>query len=216
MEKRFFDKPLKNNGIKFVIYPIVFFLLGLFVCYIAFTPIIKSFGEFLEIFLYAEAPSFDKNEESLMDSAVENGNIVLPKLGQQFAKIIIDSAGIEANIFYGDSSEELIKGVGCYEGAYIPGQKSTILLAAHNNTYFHNLGKISIGDKININTNYGKYVYEMTDSKVALESDSTAYDLYKNEENLILYTCYPFDTLGLTPNRYFVYAKYISGPQTSN
>ena len=31
-------------------------------------------------------------------------------------------------------------------------------------------------------------------------------------ENLILYTCYPFDALGFTPNRYFVYAKYVSGP----
>ena len=32
-------------------------------------------------------------------------------------------------------------------------------------------------------------------------------------ENLILYTCYPFDALGFTPNRYFVYASYTSGPE---
>lgn len=31
-------------------------------------------------------------------------------------------------------------------------------------------------------------------------------------KTMILYTCYPFDALGFTPNRYFVYAKYVSGP----
>jgi sortase A len=28
-----------------------------------------------------------------------------------------------------------------------------------------------------------------------------------------MYTCYPFDELGLTDQRFFVYAKYVSGPQ---
>ena len=42
--------------------------------------------------------------------------------------------------------------------------------------------------------------------------EETAYDFTRTDENLILYTCYPFDALGFTPNRYFVYAKYVSGP----
>ena len=37
-------------------------------------------------------------------------------------------------------------------------------------------------------------------------------DFTRTDENLILYTCYPFDALGFTPNRFFVYAKYVSGP----
>nr|WP_298644384.1 hypothetical protein [uncultured Ruminococcus sp.] len=32
-------------------------------------------------------------------------------------------------------------------------------------------------------------------------------------ENLIMYTCYPFDELGLTSKRFFVYAKLVSGTQ---
>ena len=27
-----------------------------------------------------------------------------------------------------------------------------------------------------------------------------------------MYTCYPFDALGFTQERYFVYASYTSGP----
>lgn len=42
-------------------------------------------------------------------------------------------------------------------------------------------------------------------------TDRTAYDLSADYENLIMYTCYPFDALGLTPQRYFVYAKLVSG-----
>ena len=29
------------------------------------------------------------------------------------------------------------------------------------------------------------------------------HDFTRTDENLILYTCYPFDALGFTPNRYF-------------
>ena len=33
-----------------------------------------------------------------------------------------------------------------------------------------------------------------------------------DKESLIMYTCYPFDELGLTSDRFFVYAKFVSGP----
>ena len=36
--------------------------------------------------------------------------------------------------------------------------------------------------------------------------------LIEQKPRLILYTCYPFDMLGLTPKRFFVYAEQISGP----
>ena len=39
----------------------------------------------------------------------------------------------------------------------------------------------------------------------------TAYDLAADQESLILYTCYPFDEIGLTSQRFFVYADYTSG-----
>ncbi|MBQ5559258.1 MAG: sortase, partial [Lachnospiraceae bacterium] len=63
-----------------------------------------------------------------------------------------------------------------------------------------------------IRTNYGNYQYEITGTKITDNEDRSAYDLAKNEENLIMYTCYPFDTLGLTNLRAFIYAKYVSGP----
>lgn len=106
----------------------------------------------------------------------------------------------------------LRNGVGIYSGSAIPGYGKTILVAGHNNTYFNGLKYAKPGQIIRIRTNYGNYQYEITDTQVKDQSDSTAYDFDAKEENLILYTCYPFDELGMTPNRFFVYAKFVSGP----
>ena len=44
------------------------------------------------------------------------------------------------------------------------------------------------------------------------DTDTTAYDLDADRENLIMYTCYPFGTLQYTDQRYFIYCDYVSGP----
>lgn len=214
--KRIFKKPSGRNGVNFIFYPIAFFLAGVLICYFSFASILTEFDKTLNIFLYMDPPTFSDIKENLMANAKENGEIKLPEENQLFAKIRIESADIDANVFYGDNATVLLKGVGCSREAYIPGFKHTVLMCAHNNTYFHTLGKVKVGDEIHITTNYGHYVYEVTGSRIANENDQTAYDLYKNEENLILYTCYPFDELRLTPQRYFVYAKYVSGPQKND
>ena len=88
----------------------------------------------------------------------------------------------------------------------------TILLAGHNNTFFNDLQHAEAGATVTITTHYGVYTYEVTGTEILDYQDETAYDFTRTDENLILYTCYPFDALGFTPNRFFVYAKYVSGP----
>ena len=68
-------------------------------------------------------------------------------------------------------------------------------------------------DRLVIRTSYGNYEYRITDTAVKKASDRSAYDLSADHENLIMYTCYPFDELGLTDYRFFVYAEYVSGAQ---
>ena len=52
----------------------------------------------------------------------------------------------------------------------------------------------------------------MTGSKIAKATDTQAYDLLQNKEQLILFTCYPVEGLGEKEDRFFVYADKISGP----
>ena len=73
--------------------------------------------------------------------------------------------------------------------------------------------KRQAGDQIEVRTNYGTYTYEVTGSKTTRYDDTAAYDLTKNEDNLILYTCHRVAGVGATPYRVFVYAKYVSGPK---
>ena len=98
-------------------------------------------------------------------------------------------------------------------GAGIPGESKTILMAGHNNTFFNDLQSVEVGDVVTIETHYGTYTYTVERCEVRDYQDTTTYDFTRTDENLILYTCYPFDALGFTPNRYFIYASYTSGPE---
>lgn len=150
-----------------------------------------------------------------VQETIPMSSITFPILGDRYADITISGTTVDAPVYYGDSIKILNQGVGTYVGSVgtgIPGQGKTILMAGHNNTFFNDLQHVEVGATVTVTTHYGVYTYEVTDTKILDYQDSTAYDFTRQDENLILYTCYPFDALGFTPNRYFVYAKYISGP----
>ena len=144
---------------------------------------------------------------------VDASEVVYPSINKQFGKISIESADIDAKLFFGDGSVPLRNGVGVYAGSFIPGYGRTILATGHNNTYLNGLKKVKKGDIIQIRTSYGNYEYKIVKIAVKKADDKTAYDLSAKKENLILYTCYPFDELGLTEYRCFVYADKVSGPE---
>jgi sortase A len=74
---------------------------------------------------------------------------------------------------------------------------------------------MEVGDVLCISTNYGLFEYTIDDLRVLNMSDPTAFNLNKNEEELILYTCYPFDLIGAKTDRLFIYAKKTNGPSVS-
>ena len=120
-------------------------------------------------------------------------SVTYPSEGDRYATITISGTNVDARVG-------------------IPGEGKTILLAGHNNTFFNDLQHAEAGATVTITTHYGVYTYEVTGTEILDYQDETAYDFTRTDENLILYTCYPFDALGFTPNRFFVYAKYVSGP----
>lgn len=154
-------------------------------------------------------------EEASQPESIPLSSITYPVSGDRYAIITLSGTNVNAPVYYGDTNKILNQGVGTYvddSRAGIPGEGKTILLAGHNNTFFNDLQHTEIGATVTITTHYGVYTYEVTDMAVKDYQDETAYDFTRTDENLILYTCYPFDALGFTPNRYFVYAKYVSGP----
>ena len=87
------------------------------------------------------------------------------------------------------------------------------MISAHNTKQFEPLQYIEKGDIIEITTGYGDFKYQVDDIQILLATDINAYDMQKEEEQLIMYTCYPFERLSTRHKyRYFVYCSKISGP----
>lgn len=216
---RRYKKSYRKN---FIILPITFFILGYLVLFVAFAPVISPLSSVLDLVFLDKPVNFSSDYASLFSSSqtpnqssdeIKASELTLPEFGTHFGQLTIPGTQVDAGLFFGDGDKELKNGVGIYNGSFIPGYGKTVLVAGHNHIYFHDLGSAQVGGTIEISTNYGQYVYEITGTKITTAQDNTAYDLDSEEENLVLYTCYPFDQIGLTPERYFVYAKYLSGPK---
>ena len=226
----------KVGGKSFVILPIAFFLGISAILYLTLTPVfgpaVSSLGmmfsdvekdystAYKNIFVpvieetsSAEegARSSDETAEKPEEKTVDIEEVVFPNYGNQFGEIIIPDCGVECPLFFGDGDIALRNGVGIYYGSAIPGYGRTVLAAGHNNTYFNGLKNAKPGQVVTIRTSYGNFRYTIRETAVKDALDVTAYDLSADYENLVLYTCYPFDEIGVTSQRFFVYADYTDG-----
>lgn len=145
---------------------------------------------------------------------IASSTIIYPKVGDRFGEVVINKVGINEPLYYGDSEGILSLGAGQYIGSMIPGDLGTTLIGGHNMPSFGKIYYLETGDKIEIQTHYGDYTYEVTEIKVANYKDPIINEKLAehSKRSLILYTCYPLDAIGLTPERVFVFADYFSGP----
>ena len=153
----------------------------------------------------------DKENEAVF-SKESKRLIELPTYGKKFGIIKIPSVNISLPLYHGDSLKILHYGIGHYAGSYFPGEGGSIILPGHNNVgVFEKLDKVKKGDNVIIEANYGTFTYEVTDYKVVKETDLDAFPIQKNEEVLIMYTCWPINrsVVGRKTERYVVYAKKI-------
>jgi len=145
--------------------------------------------------------SFDQVKKRLAD---------YPDYGTIWATIKIPKLNLELPVYHGDTLDLLRYGVGHLAGSYFPGEGGGIVLDAHNtDNYFGTLPNASIGDTIIIDTLYGTFTYKITSTKIIDKSDEASLPIKTAEETLMLYTCYPMHYMGLTRQRYVVYAKLI-------
>lgn len=202
----------------------------LFYCAIAYGilaaalfPVVRRLPVTAPVTLRAQEVDREQKEiPSLSDAAggvISSNDVHFPDFGERLGTLAVShpdgSVYTDAPLWCGDEAEQLKKGVGVYYGSTPPGYGSTVLVAGHNHTYFKPLKEARVGDTVTVTTYYGVYVYEVTEIAIKSTSDKTHYDLDAAEENLLLYTCYPFGSIGMTPTRYFLYCRYLSGPMIS-
>lgn len=209
----------RTFGKNFIILPLVFVLISFISFYFVLSPVLSPVISVMDMFFSDNAsqsdlkPIYDGTSIVPSNGVVKLSEIKFPSLGTMFGNLSIENTDVQnVDLYFGDGLQEIRDGVGVYNGSSVPGGGSTTLIAGHNNTYFHGLKDVKVGDSVNIETNYGKYVYKITGTRVADHNDTTAYPLHTGEHDLIMYTCYPFDVLGFKTDRYFVYADLVSGP----
>ena len=131
-----------------------------------------------------------------------------PEYGTQYATIEIQRIGANLPVYFGDTLDILKKGVGHSSGSYFPGEGGSILYMGHNSKkVFRRFSELQIGDEIKVTTTYGEYNYKIYDMQLINETDTDKVPIQRDEEILMVYTCYPFNNIGYATQRYVVYAK---------
>lgn len=124
--------------------------------------------------------------------------------------LLCDKIKLNVPVYLGDTKENLIYGAGVYAGGSVPGESGTTLISAHNITYFRPLEKIKEEDIITFSTEDMIYTYKV--QNIHIFKDSKEYTIKKDgAEQLVLYTCYPFNVSGeMTEQRFFVTCSLVS------
>ncbi len=220
----------------------VVILLSLFLVFRSYSVLYKSlkegFIQALTVNSYSEkVKGYDKAPD-VKAKTIKGTKINWPKSTEPYGEIKCKDIKLKAPLFMGDSDyvlsgriqdkvendiedefeskvkEKFDGGAGTYLGSSIPGDGKTILVGAHDTTYFKPLKDVKKGMVMNVNTSYARYKYKVKKIKIFDENKTdAAYDLQSDKETLILYTCYPFGKLnGDKDKRMFVYLEKTYGP----
>ena len=133
-----------------------------------------------------------------------------PSYGEKYGTLKIESLNVNLSLYFGDSLEILRKGAGHSSYSYFPGEGGSIICMAHDTSgflkYLYTIKENSI---IEIETTYGKFKYKLYETKIIHQSEVDALFLQNDEEILILYTCYPSNSIGHATHRFVTYSKLI-------
>lgn len=205
--------------------PIIFLVIGYSLIYVIGKPVIQFVTSSIQLFLLTDTPNFETTKQSF--TAVDNkkiatnarnelpsSNIDYPVGGQLYGKVKIEKLQLNVPLYFGDTEEILREGAGQFMGSVYPGELGTSLIGGHNVDDFGKLGAAQVGDEITLQTTYGNYVYRINQIEVRDKKDKEINDMIyqRNDRRVILYTCYPIDSLGLTNERLFAIGEFVSGP----
>lgn len=205
--------------------PIVFLIIGYSLIYVVGKPVIQFVTSSIQLFLLTDTPNFEPTKQSF--TAVDNKKIATnaknelpsskidyPVGGQLYGKVKIEKLQLNVPLYFGDTEEILREGAGQFMGSVYPGELGTTLIGGHNVDDFGKLGAVQVGDEITLQTTYGNYVYRINQIEVRDKKDKEINDMIyqRNDRRIILYTCYPIDSLGLTNERLFAIGEFVSGP----
>lgn len=113
--------------------------------------------------------------------------------GEAVARISIPGLGLKAAVVDGSRDGDLRKGPGLIESTDLPGLGGTTAIAGHRTTYgapFHDIDRLGKGDRIDVSTPYGRFVYRVSDTRIVEPTEVWVLDRI-GRERLVLSACHP-------------------------
>lgn len=134
---------------------------------------------------------------------------VRPNKGENIGNLLIPKLNATLPIFHGTDEDELERGVGHFEKSVLPGEQDNSVLSGHRDTVFRKLGEVGKGDKLIVETSAGTFTYRIRHVRIVDKDDRTVI-VPKPRATLTVSTCYPFDFIGASPERYILVADLIT------
>lgn len=131
------------------------------------------------------------------------------RLGARIGSIWLPSLAERWSVVEGTRGSDLQLGVGHVVHTAFPGALSNVALAGHRETVFSHLGELSVGDRIVLRTDAGRFTYRVVGTRI-VKADAVGVLKPTDTARLTLITCYPFVKYGPSPQRYIVLAKLVT------
>ena len=207
----------KKNNMTLIKATIIDIIVAFLITLLLITSIDLFLGQKIDLvvgLLNTVAMSYENEEvDEKVETVLDNENKTLknyPNYGEKYAQIKIEKIDVDLPVYFGNTLEILKKGVGHDNGSYFPGEGGSIIYMGHNSkSVFRRFSELKLGDKIEVTKDYGKFTYKTYDMKLIKETDVDMLPIQKEKEILMIYTCYPFNNIGYTTQRYVVYSELI-------
>ena len=122
------------------------------------------------------------------------------------ARVSIPRIGARAIVLSRDSGEALAFGPGQVGGTAAAGDPGLTVYAAHRDTHFAFLGRVRVGDEVDVTRRDGRRVAFRVTGMSVVRRDGLAVDAEATRSELALVTCWPLNGQGHGPWRYVVRA----------
>lgn len=141
----------------------------------------------------------------------QDKNIIYPSYGYVYGSLSCDKLKINVDVAFGDSSDILKDYAGTASWSSLPTEGENIVISGHNSKeMLANLENIQIGDELTLDTEYAKCTYKVYEIKVIKDTDVDEVKISKNNETLVVYTCFPFSQYIYSDERFVVYSELQS------
>ena len=124
--------------------------------------------------------------------------------GAPVGRLVIPSIGLDEVIVEGVDDETLNAGPGHLPGSVLPGEAGNSIVSAHRDRHFRPLGRISVGDTMEVATLQGRTRWVVVSRRVVKAGEPALFDT--ETPTLTLTTCWPVRYLGTAPDRLLVQA----------